>query len=131
MSQSTPTPSPTSSDSSGLSKGASAGIAVGISVVVIVLIAALLWYFSFHDRQSEEDVELPVEPNRSVYRHTEHMGEQSSRPVTGNSAFANTVASSSSPKSATGLNPTGFSPAQQATRAMLSSIRNDDGRNFI
>jgi hypothetical protein len=134
---SSPTPSSTPSASLHLSKGASAGIGVGIALGVIAVIAALLWYFSFRDQPSE-DMELPpVGPNGSVYHQTDRMSERSqpltrdSRPMTSQSVFANTLDSSSSPKSSSGHVHDALSPAQQATRAMLESIRNDDRHNFI
>jgi hypothetical protein len=134
---SSPTPSNTTGTSLGLSKGASAGIGVGIALAVIAIIAVLLWYFSFRDQPSE-DMELPpVGPNASVYHQTDRISDHSrpltreSRPVTSQSIFTNTLASSVSPKSVSGPSHTALSPAQQATQAMLSSIRNEERHNFI
>jgi hypothetical protein len=140
MSQTTPTSTPKNAtiSHSSLSKGASIGVGVGISVGVIAVIACLLWYFSFHERKEDPDVELSKSSNRSVYQHHQNdMVTEYERPATRNSQFTRTIASRGdemeAPKSSRSMGrvPTGLSPAQQATRAMLTSIHDEDRRNFI
>ncbi|KAF2427152.1 hypothetical protein EJ08DRAFT_651601 [Tothia fuscella] len=128
------TTSSTGHSTSSLSKGASAGIGVGISIGVVAVLAWLLWYFSFHERAKDHDIELSKAQNKTVYRH--HQNEvvtEYERPATGNSRFAHTIDSSSMAprKSASGHPPTGLTAPQEATRAMLTNSRNGDERNFI